>query len=86
MGYDYKEQRPLLFTEEGMHLFLKVRDRVTKLLKEAGAVMLYPALSPVAGPDWHKLACLDYLVELNEIREIRQDRPVQQERIFVSAR
>lgn len=38
--YKYKEQRNRIFTDEGQKDFLKLRDRVNKLLDISGAFMI----------------------------------------------
>lgn len=80
--YNYNTQRPHLFSEQGQVMFLKIRDNVNKLLKEAGAVMMSRAISSCTGDTWDMLACVDRLVELGEIREIPQD-CAGQHRVFV---
>lgn len=85
MGYEYKTERAALFTEEGQRDFLKVRDRVKELLKQSGAVRSQEATQGIGGSSWFQLACLDRLVELDELREAVN--PVTnwaQHRIFVS--
>jgi len=67
-------------------MFLKVRDTVKHLLKEAGAVRMEEAISGVTGDSWQMLACVDRLVELGEIMELRypSGEPAGQHRVFVS--
>lgn len=50
-GYDYLTQRPELFTEQGQVRFIRVRDRVQCLLKEAGAFRLEEAGNRLVGGD-----------------------------------
>ena len=42
------------------------------------------AIKTLSGDSWTMLACLDRMVELGEIREIRQGHVVGQCRIFVT--
>ncbi len=84
--YHYQIERPKLFSESGQILFLKVRDNVHRLLKEAGAVRSQEAVHGPSIPtadSWMQLACLDRLVELGEIREITAGGVPGQYRVFV---
>ncbi len=83
--YNYQTEKPKIFTEEGQVMFLTIRDNVKRLLKEAGAVMMVNALKGAAGDDWVRIACVDRLVELNEIREITKVDVAGQYRVFVAA-
>jgi hypothetical protein len=65
MGYRYE-----LFTEEGQRTFIRIRDRVKKLLGEAGAVRIQEAASHQGGDSWFALACFDRMVELGDISEV----------------
>lgn len=42
--YNYQEQRPFVFTEEGQKTFLKIRDKVDALSKVAGAFTMMAAM------------------------------------------
>ena len=81
--YDYKEQKHSLFTESGTKMLLAVRDSVDQKLKLSGAVRSGEAISNVTGNSWTMLACLDYLVETGEIREITGSNAAGQDRVFV---
>jgi hypothetical protein len=81
--YDYKEQKRSLFTESGTKMLLAVRDSVDQKLKLSGAVRSGEAISNVTGDSWTMLACLDYLVETGEIREITGSNAAGQDRVFV---
>lgn len=84
--YQYEKLKPLLFTDEGQRMFLKVRDFVHKTLATAGAIRMNEAMSAAGGGDsWTMLACVDRLVELCEIREVPQTGVAGQDRIFVKA-
>lgn len=83
--YTYAEQRKNIFTEDGQVTFLKIRDNVQCLLKQAGSVRMEEAINGVYGDTWTMLACVDRLVELGEIREItKQGEVAGQHRVFVS--
>ncbi len=70
MSYTYATERSKLFTENGQITFLKIRDNVQRLLKEAGACTAEKAMAGVSGDSWMMLAALDRLVELGEIRKV----------------
>ena len=83
--YEYQTERFKLFTEEGQIAFLKIRDNVKRLLNTAGAFTMEKAIQGSSVPSWLQLACVDYLVELNEIMEITKKGTVAgQDRVFVS--
>ena len=84
--YNYIEEKKNLFTEEGVVVFLAVRDNAKALLKQAGAFRMQEAISGCGGgSSWTLLACVDRLVETKEIREITNDNVAVQHRVFVSA-
>lgn len=83
--YKYAEIRPILFTDDGQRLFLKVRDNTQRLLKEGGAARCQEMAMGNSGSTWDMLACVDRLVELGEIREIVDEGAAAQHRIFVKA-
>ena len=73
--YEYDSEKAKLLTDNGQRVFLKIRDHVQGCLKMSGAVMMGKATSPPggsgSGDDWMMFACVDRLVELGEIREIK---------------
>ncbi len=81
--YNYETERESLFTDRGQRMFLQVRERALKLLKEAGAVRMQEAISGASGSSWTMLACLDRMSELGEIREITRHGVAGQHRVFV---
>lgn len=81
--YRYEVEKSNVFTEDGQVMFLKIRDQVTALLKQAGAVRLQEAISQVTGSTWTMLACMDRLVELGELRELTDAKVPGQYRVFV---
>lgn len=84
--YNYKTQKPNIFTEDGQRMFLNIRDRSKELLGESGAFMLDNVIAGCGGGDsWNMLACVDRLLELGEIREIEQVDVPGQYRVFVAA-
>lgn len=85
--YNYAEERSFVFTEKGQVTFLQVRDHVAYLLKIAGAFQMERAFNGIKGGygSWEAMACVDRLVELNEIREITPRDCAGQYRTFVHA-
>lgn len=83
MSYNYAEQRPHIFTEEGQRRFLRVRDASNELLNDAGAFCMCAPMRGVAGDVWELMACVDRMVELGEIREITGPNVAGQDRVFV---
>jgi len=81
--YNYQTEKPSIFTEDGQRGFLEVRDRVNKLLREAGAFKFFSACEGITGNTWFVMACVDRLVELGEIREITSSNVTGQDRVFV---
>jgi len=81
--YNYEELKHEIFTDEGQKVFLKVRDFIHNLLETAGAFTMGKALKATTGDSWLLMACVDRLVELNEIKEITDDNVLGQNRVFV---
>lgn len=81
--YNYSEVKPKVFTEDGQKVFLAIRDNVHNLLDLAGAVRMTEAIRGSLGSSWTMLACVDRLVELDEIRELTDDSVTQLHRVFV---
>ena len=68
MSYDYKEQRPIVFTEAGLTMLLKIRDNAQRLTDLAGAVREEKLWVGLSGDSWDMRACVDYLVERGELK------------------
>ena len=67
-----------------MDKVLKARDNVTKMIGLSGAATMSNLIEGLYGDSWLQLACIDYLVEKGEIREVKQVNEVMgQNRIFV---
>lgn len=80
--YEYEKEKPRIFEQENQGDFLKTRDKVRELLGIAGAFLAQNAM--VAGSDsWLRLAYIDRLVELGEIREVKRE-VAGQYRLFVA--
>lgn len=84
--YNYERCKQDIFTEEGQRMFLKIRDNVHKLLNIAGAVIMHKAIADNTGDVWTMIACVDRLVELEEIEEITNGRIYGQHRVFSKIR
>jgi hypothetical protein len=84
--YTYETEKVNIFTESGQRKFLAIRDNVQKLLRQSGAVRMQEALTGATGDSWESMACVDRLVELGEIRELKYGDCAGQHRVFVSAR
>lgn len=82
--YNYEELRSDLFTEDGVKMLTKVRDKVKQCLDFAGAVSMGEAITSCTGDSWTMMACVDYLVEQEEIKEVTGSGVAGQHRIFVS--
>lgn len=86
MSYNYAEERSAIFTEDGQRQFLEIRDRCKWLLKIAGAASMSMIISGKTGDSWQMMACVDRLVELGEITEIKNTYSgAGQHRLFVEA-
>lgn len=83
--YNYQNEKPKIFTENGQETFLKIRDNVNRLLNMSGAVMMENAIKVETGDVWVLLACVDRLVELKEIKEVTGHDVLGQHRVFVKA-
>jgi len=83
MGYSYEAEKQQLFTDKGQVQFLKIRDQVNRILKEAGAVRCQEALGMMTGSSWEHLACLDRMVELGELVCIGPDNAPTQYKVYV---
>ena len=84
--YSYEAEKKKIFTEKGQVLFIGIRDNVKAMIKTSGAVTMGHAMSLPSGAadSWEMMACIDRMVELKELREIKTS-GAGQDRIFVSA-
>jgi uncharacterized metal-binding protein len=85
MAYDYQKGRALVFTESGLNTLLRIRDNAAVCLKKSGAARVQEIMAGITGDSWEMLACIDYLAERGDLREITQagDTPGQL-RVFVT--
>lgn len=82
--YDYENERAKIFTEEGQEVFLQIRDNVKRILEIAGCMDMQHAIQSSSGDSWMLLACVDRLVELDEIDELHFGSCAGQHRVFRS--
>lgn len=68
MPYEYQKERPGLFTETGMALFISLRGQVRTKCKVSGCVR-FDKLS-ISGDSWTALACMDLMIEREEVRRV----------------
>jgi hypothetical protein len=84
MSYNYQTMRPQVFTEAGQLMFLKIRDNAQEKIKNSGCVMSHNLMSGCTGDTWMMLACIDRLVEIGELVEVRHSwSAAGQHRIFI---
>ena len=81
--YDYTKQRSVVFSETGIKLLFKIRDKAQSLLKEAGAFREQEVTLGCSGDSWDMLACVDYLVECGEIVRVSH-RGARQHDVYVA--
>lgn len=81
--YDYQKEKVNIFTDDGQKMFLSIRDHTKAVLAKSGAITMGKAMSASSGSTWVMMACVDRMVELNELHEIKQDGCAGQGRVFV---
>ena len=81
--YQYENEKAAIFTEDGQNMFLKIRDNVNSIIPKSGAIRLGEAIKATSGNSWTMLACIDRMVELGELKEIKYGDCAGQNRIFV---
>ena len=86
MSYSYSTERPKIFTDDGMRMLLTIRDNIKRLDKIAGAFMASATWDGVTGESWTMLACLDYLVEIEEIKQVTERGVSSQHQIYRTIR
>lgn len=84
--YQYENHKGWPCSAEGQKQFLAIRDKVHAAIKTNGCVSMGSAIAGQSGGSWEMLACVDRLVELGEIAEIKNTKSdAGQHRIFVPA-
>jgi hypothetical protein len=81
--YNYEVEKRNIFSEDGIKMLLSIRDNVKCFLKRSGAVRLGEAIAGQTGDSWTMIACIDYLVELGELKEITDSQCMCQHRVFI---
>ena len=79
--YNYYHEKQDLFTDKGQRLFIAIRDNCKKLLALSGAFTIEHAIRGQVGDTWTMMACVDRMVELDEIVEL--EIPGFAQRVFV---
>ena len=80
MPYSYDEEKPRIYTDEGIDMMLRLLKAAKKRFKMSNCFR-YDSIS-LSGDSWLHLAVVDYLVEIAELKEIKTEGPTQH-RIFV---
>ena len=81
--YDYQTSKKEIFTKENQAMFFSIRDKIQKMLAVAGAFRMQEAIANETGNSFVMLACVDWLVEMGEIREVTDKDVAGQRRVFV---
>jgi hypothetical protein len=81
--YRYEDMKNALRSDDGLDMYVKIRDHVRKLLAEAGACTMWAAIRGVTGDSRMMLACVDRMVEVGELTEIVRPGVAAQDRVFV---
>lgn len=86
MSYNYEAQKSQVLTPDGQKMLFRVRAAAAKHIDAAGCVRMDKLINAAgSGDTWTMLACADYLVEMGEFVEVKQDvRPAGQHRIFTT--
>lgn len=74
MSYHYVTERPVVFTEEGQVMLIKIRDKAKALHEKAGAFTVQKLIAEIGGDSWHMLACIDRLAEIGDIAKVADGR------------
>lgn len=85
MAYEYEKEKPWVFTDNGQRQLLRIRDRIHKIIPQAGCTTMGKAILGESGSSWEIMACVDRLVEIGDLFEIQQvNAPAGQNRIFTT--
>ena len=86
MSYRYEDLRPWVFTDEGQRALLRLRDWTMGALRRTGAFQLHCAIDAAgSGDSWQRIALVDRLVELGEIKLVERAGVASQYRVYVEA-
>ena len=88
MSYTYVEYRKYALTDDGQIKTLALLRFANRALEMAGAVRADKLMAAAgSGTSWDLMACVDRLVELDELREVvSAGTTAWQYRVFVSGR
>ena len=84
MSYSYQTEKPRLFSEQGIRMYIEMRDAGNAFLEASGAFMAANVMAKTSGDTWLMSACLDYRVELGELTEVSPPNCAGQHRIFIA--
>lgn len=84
MAYSYQTTKERLFTDQGQRTFLKVRDYINKIIAASGAIRMQEVFHSAGGDSDVLMACVDRMVELGELYEIKYEHPSAQYRVFMA--
>lgn len=70
--YNYNEQKAKLFTTEGVKMLMQISANAKRLTDIAGCATIEKVISCASGDTWTMLACIDYLIEIGELRKVHQ--------------
>ncbi len=82
--YRYEDYREGLFTDEGQRKLIQTREKVLAILDKSGVIVMEKAVAcvPGGGDSWEKMAYIDRMVELGDLRVLDQAGGVTQNRLF----
>jgi len=88
--YDYQNIRDQIFTDRGQRDYLRIWKHVEKMLAKTGAFRMKEIQdAPVSlgkNGGWYRMALVDRMVELGEIRELTPTGTSGQDRVFVTTK
>lgn len=84
MSYNYQDQRPWIFSDEGVTALLVLKTAIAKMLEVSNCFRMDALYGKApSGTDlWQVHACVDYLVEKHELQEFGKG-PAGQYRVFM---
>ncbi len=85
MTYDYKKLRTEIFTEQGVNLLLHIKSKANRSIRESGATTIGNLISNISICDdvHHAIACVEYLIERGDLKEITDPDIRCQDRVVV---
>ncbi len=69
--YDYEAEKQDLLTPAGVKQLMKVRDKARFILTIKSRASMVELIEGMLGSSWTNMACIDLLLEIEELREIR---------------